>query len=111
MFMKRISANDEHVVLADSMVYLFFISNELIPILSFNPSRVTGYSQPVITRGHGTLELINPGIKDSFTIENIAFEIPIGMRDNFYLFVRQILREIRYSLPHGFFGFFFAEGL
>ena len=70
-FLKTISADGQHAILADNAIDRLFIPSEVIPIGLFQPESVSGQPQSFVSLFKSRIQFVDPTLEDLVSSERV----------------------------------------
>src|SRR2546428_7485407 len=107
---ERVRAQDGQALIGDRPVERLFVFAEVLPVLLFEPGRISGHSHTGVPSGQCESESLMPTAHHSLEIKRATLEIPVAGRDDVYAVVRPVSIKIgndlfqrmpHLFLPHG----------
>ena len=108
---ERIGAQHGQALIGDRLVEGLFVFAKVLPVLLFEPGRISSDSHAGVAAGQCASELLMPGANHSLQIKRAILEIPLAGGDNLYAVACQVAIKLGDGLIQRMLGFVNRHGL
>src|SRR5258708_20854265 len=106
---ERIGTENDHALVCDHLVQMFFIARKIMPVALGKPGFISIYAHACVTVGESLAQLLFPASDDSLGVEYAINDIPPGMRNDFDIAGRKVTGRTGKSLEQSQSRLLFTE--